>query len=60
MSDKTRKEVLTQWQLRKQEEVVHPFLGERVAFGLVPYIQALLLARYLRNDLDGYPAFFWR
>jgi len=60
MSDETRKEVLTQWQLRKQEEMVHPFLGERVAFGLVPYIQALLLARYLRNDLDGYPAFFWR
>lgn len=60
MSDATRKEVLTQWQLRKQEEIIHPFLGERIAFGLVPYIQALLLARYLRRDLDGYPAFFWR
>jgi CRISPR-associated protein Cas1 len=60
MNDETRKTVLTQWQLRKQEEIVHPFLQERVSFGLVPYIQALLLARYLRGDLDGYPAFFWR
>jgi CRISPR-associated protein Cas1 len=60
MNEATRKEVLAQWQIRKQEEIVHPFLGERVAFGLVPYVQALLLARYLRGDLDGYPAFFWR
>jgi CRISPR-associated protein Cas1 len=60
MNDETRKTVLTQWQLRKQEEIIHPFLEERVAFGLVPYLQSLLLARYLRGDLDGYPAFFWR
>ncbi|MDR3745004.1 MAG: CRISPR-associated endonuclease Cas1, partial [Acidobacteriaceae bacterium] len=60
MNDETRKTVLTQWQLRKQEEIIHPFLEERVAFGLLPYLQALLLARYLRGDLDGYPAFFWR
>ena len=60
MDDLTRKEVLVAWQKRKQEEIHHPFLGERVALGLVPYVQALLLARRLRGDLDGYPAFFWR
>ncbi len=60
MSDATRKEVLTAWQLRKQEELVHPFLNERIPLGLVPYVQALLLARYLRCDLDAYPSFFWR
>jgi CRISPR-associated protein Cas1 len=60
MSDATRKEVLIAWQLRKQEEVVHPFLGERIPFGLVPHVQALLLARHLRGDLDAYPPFIWR
>jgi CRISPR-associated protein Cas1 len=60
MDDDTRKQVLVAWQKRKQEEIVHPFLGERVALGLVPYVQATLLARYLRGDLDGYPCFFWK
>ena len=60
MDDTTRKEVLVAWQLRKQEEILHPFLDERVPFGLVPYAQALLLARHLRGDLDAYPAFIWR
>ncbi|HET6842584.1 MAG TPA: type I-C CRISPR-associated endonuclease Cas1c [Candidatus Angelobacter sp.] len=60
MDAPTRKEVLVAWQKRKQEEIQHPFLGERISFGLVPYVQALLLARYLRGDLDAYPAFFWR
>lgn len=60
MNDETRKEVLAQWQARKQEEFVHPFLGEKLAFGLLPHVQALLLARSLRGDLDGYPPFFWR
>lgn len=60
MSDATRKEVLIAWQLRKQEEVLHPFLDERIPFGLVPHAQALLLARHLRGDLDAYPAFIWR
>lgn len=60
MSDATRKEVLVAWQLRKQEEVVHPFLNERIPFGLVPHAQALLLARHLRGDLDAYPSFIWR
>jgi len=60
MGDATRKEVLVAWQKRKQEEIEHPFLGERIPFGLVPYAQSLLLARCLRGDLDAYPAFFWR
>lgn len=60
MNDATRKEVLVAWQLRKQEEILHPFLDERIPFGLLPYAQALLFARYLRGDLDAYPSFFWR
>ena len=60
MDDDTRKEVLVAYQKRKQEEIVHPFLKERVAFGIVPHVQALLLARCLRGDLDGYPSFLWR
>jgi len=60
MDDGTRKEVLVGYQKRKQEEVMHPFLKERVAFGIVPHVQAMLLARFLRGDLDGYPSFLWR
>ena len=60
MDDDTRKEVLVGYQKRKQEEVLHTFLKERVAFGIVPHVQAMLLARYLRGDLDGYPSFLWR
>lgn len=59
MDDETRKEVLSAWQKRKQEEILHPYLKERVPFGLLPHIQAMLLARYLRGDLDAYPPFFW-
>jgi CRISP-associated protein Cas1 len=60
MDDATRKEVLVAYQKRKQEEIVHPFLKERVAFGIVPHVQAMLLARHLRGELDGYPSFLWR
>lgn len=60
MDDSTRKATLIAWQKRKQEEIAHPFLGEKVPVGLLPYVQALLLARYLRGDLDGYPPFIWR
>ena len=59
MHDDTRKIVLTAWQDRKQEEIVHPYIQERVPIGLIPHIQAMLLARYLRGDLDAYPPFFW-
>lgn len=60
MDDGTRKEVLVAYQKRKQEEIQHAFLGEKVAVGLLPYVQALLMARYLRGDLDGYPPFIWK
>lgn len=60
MTDETRKMVLTAYQKRKQEEIRHPFIDETVAVGLLPHIQALLLARYLRGDLDGYPPFIWK
>lgn len=59
MDDETRKIVLTAWQDRKKESILHPFLKEKIDFGLLPYVQALLLARYLRGDLDAYPPFFW-
>lgn len=60
MDDDTRKEVLVAYQKRKQEEIQHPFLGEKVSVGLLPHVQALLFARYLRENLDGYPPFLWK
>ena len=60
MDDETRKEVLVAYQKRKQEEIMHPFLGEKVLVGLLPHIQSLLFARFIRGDLDGYPPLFWR
>jgi CRISP-associated protein Cas1 len=60
MDDTTRKEVLVAYQKRKQEEIQHPFLGEKLDVGLLPFVQAMLLARYLRGDLDGYPPFLWK
>lgn len=59
MDDDTRKEVLGAWQERKRTEITHPFLKERVYFGLIPHIQARLMARFLRGDLDAYPPYFW-
>lgn len=60
MTDETRKVFLKAWQAKKQEMITHPFLGEKIPWGLVPYVQALLLARYLRGDLDEYPPFLWK
>lgn len=60
MTDETRKAVLVAYQKRKAEELVHPFLNERMTFGLLLLVQSRLLARWLRGDLDAYPAFFWR
>jgi CRISPR-associated protein Cas1 len=57
MSENTRKTVLLAWQKKKQEQIMHPFLEERVPIGLLPHVQALLLARYLRGDLDAYPPY---
>ena len=60
MDETARRTVLQEWQRRKLEEVVHPFLGESVSIGLFPYVQSLLLARWLRGDLDAYPSLVWR
>lgn len=60
MTDSARKTVLEQYQTRKEEELKHPFLGEKVTLGLVPLLQARLLARTLRGELDTYPPFVWR
>jgi len=60
LSDKGRKVFLEAWQKRKSEEIKHPFLNEKVQWGMLPYVQALLLARYIRGDLDCYPVFLWK
>lgn len=60
MDDETRKTVLVAYQKRKQEEIAHPYLNETVQVGMLFYIQALLLARHLRGDIDGYPVFIWK
>ncbi len=59
-TDDGKKKFLTAWQERKREQLTHPYLKEKISWGLVPYVQALLLARYLREDLDGYPPFLWK
>mgnify|MGYP001322867214 CR=1 FL=1 len=60
MTEEARKKFLASWQSKKQEMITHPYLGEKIPWGLVPHVQALLLARYLRNDLDEYPPFLWK
>jgi len=60
MEDDTRKTILRAWQIIKQERITHPFLQEKIEWGLVPYAQAMLLARFIRGDLDGYPPFMWK
>jgi CRISPR-associated protein Cas1 len=57
MSESARKTVLMAWQKKKQEQVVHPFLDEKVPIGILPHLQALLLARFLRGDIDAYPPY---
>ena len=60
LNDEGRRIFLRAWQERKQEMLTHPYLQEKLPWGLVPYVQSLLLARYLRGDLDGYPPFLWK
>ena len=60
LNDEGRRVFLTAWQNRKDDEIRHPFLDEKVQWGMLPYAQALLLARYLRGDLDAYPPFLWK
>lgn len=60
MNEESRKTLIEAWQERKQEEIVHPFLKEKMKIGLLPYAQALILARYLRGDIEDYPPFISR
>jgi CRISPR-associated protein Cas1 len=60
LRDTPRKTVLAAWQTRKQAQILHPFLKEKIEWGLVPHVQALLLARFFRGDLDAYPPFLWK
>ena len=60
LSDDARKLVISEWQQRKKDEITHPFLKEKIRIGLIPYCQAMLLARHIRGDIDGYPPFVWR
>lgn len=60
LNDEGRRKLLSAWQEKKQEEIRHPFLDEKIQWGLIPYVQAQLLARHLRGDIDEYPPFMWK
>ena len=60
LTDEGRRAFLKGWQEKKKERLTHPYLGEKLSWGMIPYVQALLLARYLRGDLDAYPPFLWK
>lgn len=60
MDTDIRKKLLSEWQNKKKEIITHPYLNEKVEWGMVPFVQAMLLARYLRGDLDEYPVFLWK
>ncbi|MBP1533191.1 MAG: type I-C CRISPR-associated endonuclease Cas1 [Ruminococcus sp.] len=60
LTDNGRRSFITAWQKRKDDELRHPFLDEKIEWGIVPYAQALLLARFIRGDLNGYPPFMWK
>ena len=57
MTEKGKKILITAWQARKRETIIHPYLNEKIEIGLLPYVQAMLLARYIRQDIDDYPVF---
>lgn len=57
MTDSARKTILSAWQNRKKEQITHPYLNEKVSIGLLPYVQSMLLARFIRKDIDDYPVF---
>jgi CRISPR-associated protein Cas1 len=60
LKDAARKTFLNAWQERKNESITHPFLKEKIEWGLVPYSQALLLSRTIRGDIEAYPPFLWK
>ena len=60
MDADARKNLLIEWQRKKAETITHPYLKEKIQWGMVPYAQALLLARFLRGDMEEYPPFLWK
>ncbi len=60
LTDDGRRKFITAWQNKKQEEIKHPFINEKTEWGMIPYVQALLMARFIRGDLDCYPPFMWK
>ena len=58
LTDSGRRTFISAWQNRKRETIIHPYLNEKVEVGLLPYVQAMMLARYIRKDIDDYPVFF--
>lgn len=60
LNEKGRKAFLEVWQSKKRDTIRHPYLDEKIEWGLVPHVQSLLLARYIRGDIDGYPPFLWK
>ena len=60
LTDAARRVLLTSWQERKMEQIMHPFLQEKITIGLLPHIQAHLLAQHIRGSLDAYPPMVWK
>ena len=60
IKDSARKNLIENWQKRKSDIITHPFTQEKIEFGLIPYVQAQMLSRYFRGDLDSYPPFIWK
>ena len=60
MTDEGRKIFIQEWQNKKKETIKHPYIDEKIEWGMVPYVQAMLLARFLRGDMNEYPPFFWK
>lgn len=60
IKDDARRTLLTEWQNKKKDVITHPYLNEKIEWGMIPFCQAMLLARYLRGDIDEYPPFFWK
>jgi CRISPR-associated protein Cas1 len=57
IKEESRKTILNAWQERKKGTIIHPFLKEKTTIGLLLNLQAIMLARYLRGDIDCYPPF---
>lgn len=60
LKNESRKDVLAMWEVKKKETLTHPFLKEKVQWGMLPYVQAMLLSKWIRGDIDEYPPFLWK